>query len=409
LNTLALTKASSIALALATVSLVACSAGKGDVGEDNPGGGSGGFIFGSGGASNGGLIGGGGGGTTGTGGLIVGGGLTSGSGSSKGSGGNPGECASVAEEAEKIAGGKADIIWAIDTSGSMLEETAAVQANLNTFSQFITGTGIDVHVIMVAVAGLTIPNPFDPAAPPIQLGICIAPPLGSGQACPNDTNPPRYTHVLQEVGSHDVLSLWQSTYPQWQSALRPDSTKTFVVVTDDEAEGTTAAQFRAFFDNAFGAGSTWRYSGIFCKQDGGNCAGAGTVHDQLVTETGGVWADLSNPTPDWNAIFKQLSDAVIADAKPVDCEWKIPPVPQGKTFNKEEVNVDFTGTSGTKEPFVKFDSKEACQSSGSGWHYDNPSAPTSVLACPQTCTKIQADNNAKIEIAFGCKSRPPIM
>jgi hypothetical protein len=73
------------------------------------------------------------------------------------------------------------------------------------------------------------------------------------------------------------------------------------------------------------------------------------------------------------------------------------------------VNVEFTPTSGVKETIFRVDSKDACQDPAGGWYYDNGDAPTTVLACPQSCTKIQADNNAKIAIAFGCASKRPIM
>src|SRR5262245_7343663 len=45
-------------------------------------------------------------------------------------------CNAVTEEA-KQAYAPADIIWAVDTSGSMVEESLAVQLNINTFSQQI--------------------------------------------------------------------------------------------------------------------------------------------------------------------------------------------------------------------------------------------------------------------------------
>lgn len=397
MNSPALSHASWLALALST-SLAACSANNGDPGT-GAGAAGGGNSPGAGG-----LLGGG--GTTGGGGVLPGSGgsglgsLPGNGGAGNGSGGKAGECPSVSQETEKVLGGKADIIWAIDTSGSMIEELAAVQNNMNAFSSFIIGTGIDVHVIAVAVAVkdfFGIPTP----------GLCIAPPLGSGGSCFNagDSNPPRYTHVDWMVNSHDALGVWISTYPQWQGAIRSDSTKTFVIVSDDEAEDVLAPEFTQFFNNAW-PGSTWRFSGIFCmsEPENGNCAGIGNNYDQLVKQTGGVWADLADPNPDWNAVFKQLGDAVVADAKPVDCAWKIPPPPTGMVFDKNKVNVEFTPTSGVKETFFYVKDVATCKD-GSSWYYDNEANPTTVLACPQACTKIQADQNAKINVAFGCERK----
>lgn len=319
-----------------------------------------------------------------------------GGGGTTGSGGAGGACTGVSQKAEKILGGKADIIWVLDNSGSMFDESQGIQNNMNSFSEFITKTGIDVHVVAVS-SGI----------PSFSFGICIAPPLGSGQPCPNDSNPPLYTHVLQEVSSWDALFQLMNTYPQWQGVIRPDSTKTFVVVTDDEAQPLpTAAEFKQFFDNAW-QGSTWRFSGVFCKAPALNCFRVGTVYDGLVQQTGGVFADLGTPGMDWSAIFKQLGDAIVADAKPVDCEWLVPAPPMGQTFDPDKVNVVFTPTSGVQETIFGVDDVAQCNPTLGGWFYSPDK--TKVVACPQSCTKIQADDNAKIDVSFGCKrERPPI-
>src|SRR5262249_56449438 len=85
------------------------------------------------------------------------------------------------------------IVIAVDTSGSMSQEKAQVQQNLNNFASIITNSGIDVHVILLADSGVTIP-----------------PPLGSGG--PMDENLPKYRHVLQGVDSHNALDLILQTY-----------------------------------------------------------------------------------------------------------------------------------------------------------------------------------------------------
>jgi hypothetical protein len=341
-------------------------------------------------------------GTGGVGGVPSAGGVTSTGGDtgfgafggSRGGAGGPqspdAACEAVSQQAETVVGGKADIIWAIDGSLSMLTETQGVQSNMNTFSDYITKTGIDVHVVLVASGGNL-----------LNFGMCIAPPLGSGQACPNDTNPPRYTHILQDVGSWDSLTQIINTYPQWQSVIRPDSTKTFVVVTDDEVNTTNAADFTNSWNTTW-PGQKWRFSGIYCMGPSANCSGIGTTYDQLTKQTGGIWVDMGNPTPDWNAVFKQLGDAILADAKPVDCEWKIPPPPDGKTFDKNQVNVRFTPTSGAAEDLVPMNLPTDCTDATGGWYYDNNDAPANVLSCPSTCTRMRADTKARVEVLFGC-------
>src|SRR5262245_15744943 len=121
----------------------------------------------------------------------------------------------------------ADIIIAVDTSGSMDEESAQVQANLNAFATIITNSGIDVHVILIA-----------------DSGVCIPAPLGSGACGGGGEKLPNYRHVVQGVASTDAFEVILATYPQWKSSLRPNATKTLAVVSDDNSD-MSAAQFTA--------------------------------------------------------------------------------------------------------------------------------------------------------------------
>jgi hypothetical protein len=328
---------------------------------------------------------------------------------------NPNACQGESSQAEKTRGGKADIIWIIDNSGSMFTESVGIQNNMNNFSSFILSTGIDVHVAIISVG-----PPLFGLAPPY--GVSIPAPLGSGQAYPNDSNPPVFMHVqptggdaIAGVQSHDLLFQLEDTFPTWQSMLRPDSTKTIVIVTDDENNpAPTGPDFKTFFDQKF-TGSTWRFSGIFCQGPtataaGSNCSGDGQTYFALVNQTQGIWADLSSNSPDWNAIFKQLADAVVADAKPVDCTWTIPPAPNGKTLDPNKVNVSFTPSSGQTQSVYGVGTKDACTDKYLGWYFDDPSNPKQIISCPQSCTVLQSDDQARIDVKFGCVTESaPIM
>jgi len=101
-------------------------------------------------------------------------------------------CASTTVTATDITVVKpADIVFAIDGSGSMNEEIMFVQQYMNDFSQQIVDSGIDIRVLLlgsptgVANQGMGMGN---------QNGICIGAPLGSG-TCPEDTNLPTFVHI----------------------------------------------------------------------------------------------------------------------------------------------------------------------------------------------------------------------
>lgn len=321
-----------------------------------------------------------------------------------------GGCGAVTQTAENILQ-PVDIIFGIDNSGSMALAIAEVQNNLNAFSRQISAAGIDVRVIMLsALLGL----------PPVTTnGPCIAPPLGSGQ-CPDDSNPPAYVRLDQEVTSWDVLDVYVKSYPRYKAHLRENSLKTFVSISDDDATANTnpigwiagpALGLAPEIDSAdefidavakLEPGSRmwadWRYSGIFTVSDCPTLGGAkGVVHGELVERTGGVAGDLclQNFAPVFDELAKKVTSSVA-----LACEWSIPAPPPGETFNPNKTNVQIT-LDGAIEPLRKAPSRANC-TSGDAWHYDDESSPSKVVVCPTTCDRMQAAVNAQVDVLFGC-------
>jgi hypothetical protein len=304
----------------------------------------------------------------------------------------------------------ADIIWVIDNSGSMALKAAAVQANMNTFAQTIATSGIDVHVAVISAE----PN-IIPLLPPY--GVCIPAPLGSGN-CPADTNLPGFLHIVDEVHSNDLLQKLVEHFNDYKAILRPNSIKTFVVVTDDHADPipmepglppppasatTPAAQFTWYADHLDPTLiSSWQFSGMYCFTKCPIIASdVGTDYATLVMQTGGVGADMCGQN--YGPLIASLAQGVVTSAK-LDCSWAIPPAPPGQTFDPGLVNVEFTPSmppQAMPKPIYYVPSAASCGAAG-GWYYDNPQKPTKLLVCPSTCTTIQADDAGKIDILFGC-------
>ncbi|MCK6588712.1 MAG: VWA domain-containing protein [Polyangiaceae bacterium] len=356
----------------------------------------------------------------GSGGSGAGGSLFNDAGSPTGAGGgldSDAACASVSATAE-AALQPADIIIAVDTSGSMDEESGEVQANLNNFATLITASGIDVHVILIA-----------------DSSVCIPAPLGSGSCGGADEKLPNYRHVNQGVASSNALQLIISTYPQWKDSLRWNATKTFAVVSDDESAISAAEftnqllaldppTFQGFkFDaivafeepnplTCFGFGSCpagasqccGLLDGIAC---GSYAAAEGKVYKQLVQQTGGVLGDLC--IQDFDPVFQNMATGVVKDSK-LSCDYSIPPVPDGETFEPGKVNVVYTpGGGGAPESIFNVPGGAADCGMKGGWYYDDPKTPAKILMCPSTCSTLQADAAGKIDILFGCATQtvPP--
>ena len=333
-------------------------------------------------------------------------------------------CEAVAQQAEDRFQ-PADIVWAIDTSGSMIDEALAVQDNINAFSQQIVASGIDVHVVMLAGYQFF-----------ILPGICVPPPLGSGFCPPqgSDTNLPSFFHHPNSfVDSVDAAVVLVSRFPDYRMMLRPEALKHIVVVTDDDSRasdtdgGSTGNP--GVYDNdpnrfiqdytaldpmladPVTGGPVWKMSGVYAFSQCPNAARIGTVWKEIIDQTGGVHADICNCPPGqpaacqqtFQAVFNELATKIFQGAVPLDCEWGIPPPPMGQVFDPDRVNVDFTDEDqGTTKTIFRVDSAAACDPALGGWYYDNPAAPTRVVACPTTCSEIKGVPHGRIDIAFGC-------
>lgn len=306
--------------------------------------------------------------------------------------GGPGgdeECASQVTPAENKKQ-PADIIVIVDNSGSMDFEAVSVQDNLNTFSQQIIDSMIDVRVLLVS------------SYPGDGNGICIDPPLGSGGCNDNDTNAPLFTHLDVRVASNDALEILLDQQPLWGPVLRPDAALHFMVVSDDESD-LGALDFDTALKALSPTYALYKLHGIVCTTECEETAAIGQVYMTLGQLTGGIISDLC--LQDFQPVFDQLATEVISGAQ-IACEWDVPAPPDGEDFDPSKVNVEFDDGQGGGFEIGYVESEAECANVIDGWYYDNPAAPTKILACPQTCQKIQGVDTAVINISLGCDTVP---
>lgn len=298
----------------------------------------------------------------------------------------------------------ADIIWVIDNSASMFDETAAVERHMNRFSRRIAESGVDARVVVIsACSGGLDTN-----------GVTIAPPLGSGDECPGDASPPEYVRVVHRVSSDQVLEAVVDTYPEWASAMRPDATKTFVVVTDDDSR-LTAEQFSReveALDPMF-AGADWVLSGIFCAgpcppapgQAGyDRCGAPGATYLDLVDARGGVFGDLCRE--DFEPVFDQLAEGVVRSS-PIACGLAVPSPPDGAKLDPERVNVRYVPPEGDAGGIAvgAMTGPAECDEELGGWYYADPSHPDELRLCRASCEAVNRAVGTRLEVGFGCMRR----
>ena len=294
----------------------------------------------------------------------------------------------------------ADIIFVIDTSGSMVEEMGFVVQNMNAFSQQIVTSGVDVRVVMLAEEPICpIPNFCTP-------GICVDQPLGSG-ACPGDENQAAgYYHPSSDVGSTDALSVTVDLYPSYANVLRDNSHKYVVFITDDNATAPNIDDAQTFV-NTFTALDPLKLTGfkahaIYCFDVNGPCASPGTVYQELVDMTGGIHGNLA--LQDFQPIFNDMANQVIVDAG-VPCQYPIPPPPDGEELDPNKVNVEYTDGNGNSSDILQVPSFQDCDPVQGGWYYNDVNNPTVIHMCPATCDVVSSQEGGKMDIKFGCATQ----
>lgn len=340
-------------------------------------------------------------------------------------------CASTTAEVKRERA-PVDIVWIVDNSASMQLAVAEVESGLNAFASRMAAKGFDYRVVMLSLKGT---GPVT-ANGKKRYPVCIPPPLG-GADCANG---PRFLHASLDVKSTQPLEQLLGTLGQtqgyrqgdergsdpWAQFLRPNATKTFVVVTDDDSR-LSAAEFESFpggqnpkneklvlppglldpsrgammagysLSAIYGWGSPTDPSVKCVYPDGSEPSSAGATYTTLVSKTGGARARICDGHDGWTTFFDAVASAVEKHSR-TTCSVDVPTTSSG-ALDPDSVNV----RAGGRVPSVAGPS--AC-AGGPGWHFDDATAPKKVILCPATCESTQPDGGSPpaTEVMFGCKT-----
>ena len=385
-----------------------------------------------------------------------------------------------------------DIIVIVDNSPSMAEEIQEVQDRIHSdLAQILENSGIDYRVILISRFGdLSVPEG------PSTVPICIGAPLGAN-ACTDASNetlvnngPIFYHHSTDieswdswcqlldgfdspdEVGITDAMwngvpgtgRTWTALNPDgWQSRLRDDSFKHFILITDDDIECSDggydfddtpscdgfphdchdvtnqtasaeqmtqgpieAAKFdaalRALSPEQFGTASERNYMwhsivNIARHPDGdqvpwqaddpledGMCTPSGTT----LVGAGIAYQALSILTGGLrypfceNTSFDAIFNAVadeVIETSAATCDFS---VSNDGTYDPADATVSWTDGDDVNTALAQVDSATDCGDSETSWYYDDPDDPSVLTLCPSTCDAVQADTSAQVWVEFGC-------
>ena len=300
-----------------------------------------------------------------------------------------------------------DIIFVIDTSGSMTEEIVQTKKNINDFAQTIGKSGLDYQVIMLAQPGVA------------GNSVCVPPPLGGANCA---SNPPTFQHIPVGIGSKDSLSKILSTYDSatpnlnWAKYLRPTATKVFVEITDDNSALAfasfetqllaklpagmfgTAQNRKYIFDSICGwTDPSAPLSAMKCP----TAVNIGAEYQNLSLLTKGIIDSVCKA--DYKAVFQNIAKGV---SGLLGCQFNMP-VSNGNPIDPTKVLVYFTPGSGPSVNFTQVTDPSKCAQFPDGWYFDNNAAPTKILLCAGACATVGSDASGKVDILVGCATQIP--
>jgi hypothetical protein len=339
----------------------------------------------------------------------------------------PASCVGVSAEVELLRQ-PVDIIIAIDNSGSMDDETRAVEDNLNVnFAEILAQSGIDYRVILV-----TEHRESDGQ----DTAVCIASPLSSLAACPSDAPSPsdRFFHYATEINSRNSLDVLLETFngesedefglapSGWSEWLRPGAKKTFLEITDDDSSLPAlefASALTALAPEHFGVdpsqlGFVWHSivglaeratatepyapgDPIETQECTGDVFNAGATYQELSRLTGGLRFPICE-FGGYDSVFRSIATDVVLGSRSV-CDFEIPPPPEGRELDLDKVGVSYQpGDGGAALVFGR--ALQASQCRADGFLVD----AAGVHLCPEACEQVGADERASVSVLFACES-----
>ena len=189
-------------------------------------------------------------------------------------------------------------------------------------------------------------------------------------------------------GSLMVATAYQDAHPKHKVVV--------VLATDGEpnsCKGTTIDSIASL------ANSALNYDGVRTFVIGAE--GSVIANLNKIAVGGGTTAayDITNDITEFSVKIKEIRSQALA------CEFDIPPPPDGKAFDPGKVNFNYT-PKGVGMPLTLLRADDLADCGGKpGWYYDSNFTPTKVILCPASCSTVDADLNAKVDVLFGCTSQ----
>lgn len=328
-----------------------------------------------------------------------------------GSGGSA-ACATATAEAKLIP---LSIFVAVDQSGSMISDNKwdNVKSAFTTFFQDPNAAGIGVALrFWPDPSDFANPNPIiacnddvDFACGPSVVAACETPEVDVGLL----SDPTQVQKLIDSFNGHepngstptsaalDGATKWAAKY-----VFAHNHTEQAIVLLVTDGEPTTCNTDPVAINNI--ATKALNGAGVLTFAVGLQGSNQATM-DGIASAGGTGQAFMIGAG---NAAQQLLAALTQIQANAVACSFAMPLPPNpNDMIDLEQVDVNYTPSKGgVKTKFPQVASAASCTAAG-GWYYDNPSKPTTINLCPASCTKVQIDNGAKVDIFLGCIKKGP--
>ena len=305
--------------------------------------------------------------------------------------GVPSACEPIETIAAPLVAQPADMVLLVDNSSTMMQEAPLIQGVLNDFIEAIEPSAEPRLAIVSAYP--------DPGA--MIPGVCVPPPLGSGNCPDDDNNPPDFVHVPVNVAGNSALSTVLIENEGWDDIQREDSVVHLMVISDRDSgfpAGEFDTQFQLLAENyVFHASVPAQDPAAACSSGGLCCNVAQNIGDsytELATLKGGVVHDMCSQN--FGMFFLEVAASVLFHGTN-RCEWLLP---EGQDPTMVNLLIQIDGG-----PFLSVPhrpSLASCDPNNGGWYYDSPGSPSRLILCPQTCQPLGLAQTVFAQLELGC-------
>jgi hypothetical protein len=307
-------------------------------------------------------------------------------------------CAATASEATNVP---VSMLIMFDKSGSMKDNSKWVNTTgaLKTFFGDPATAGLRVGLRFFPDSGCdstscSLTKCSEPLVAPAPLTADPAPKDVQEQALLDaiaSKSPGGDTPMSAALGGAE---LWATTY----LSAHPAEKAVVILVTDGEPNGC---------DNNIShiakEASDARALGVYTYAIG--LAGSNEAQLNQIATAGGAagafFVGNDNAAADLLAALKSIQSTAVS------CEFQMPASDNGQPVDPAKVNVSYLpGGDGAPVTFGQVGGQADCTPQKGGWYYDDPKTPAKIVLCPSTCTEVQADPKAKVDVLLGCATTP---